>query len=299
MSKKITLLVLIVLVLMVLAIPASAQDSSAPPCPVNTWSGAADTNWSNGGNWSCGSAPLFQSVVIPASATPNFPIVPSATSVFLNDLDVQAGASFDLNGNFLLVTGVFTNSGTLIDRRTISDLVLFPTCFFCAGGYAGLLLHRDTAGVNNPGVVEVIIKGNQGSCDNDNSSIGRCFNITPANITNVSIDAIFPFDPATELNGLTCEQLDVYHWNGSSWLAAGNHLVNDCETNTTPYYAIVTENITSFSPFAVGAGAPTAVSLVGVDTHAPMQPVILGAAAFGLLALIAGGILLNRKHNIG
>jgi hypothetical protein len=60
-----------------------------------TWSGAADSDWHNEGNWARGAVPTsISDVVIPANAT-NMPVIND--SITINKLDVRTGATLDIN----------------------------------------------------------------------------------------------------------------------------------------------------------------------------------------------------------
>lgn len=276
-----------------LAPMASAQDD----CPLeNVWTGAISTAWNVAENWSCGVVPATTNVTIPASAAPNFPVVPSPGLIFVNNMTVEAGASFDLNGASVIFNGALVNNGTLIDRRPVNTVEAAPEfCFFCFGGYQGLFLSRDEGVGGDPGIVEVKISGNQGTCDTGNSTIGRCFEITPTNSENISLDAIFYFQPG-ELNGLTCEQLNAFHWTDNGWEAAGSHNSVDCESSTSPDYAILTDDIRNFSYFVGAPGTPTAVELLGfsvADSGNGLLSVMVFVALF--VAMMLAVVVWRRR----
>ncbi len=283
---------IIFLFLLLLLMTGVAAAAVPVACPTdNEWTGAVDADWSNSDNWDCDAVPdETTNVVIPATAA-NFPVADQ--TIHVENLMIDAGASFNLAGQLLIVDSKLTNNGTLIDQRDISlDGLPNGRCFFCTGGYVGIMLSRKNS-PSDPGDVRVEIIGNQGTCDNENSTIGRCFDIQPTQTSNVSIDAIFYFLPA-ELNGLTCTQLQMYHWDGSGWSSAGNHVSNDCETSTDPEYNIRTDGITDFSPFAGSVGTPLAISLTGVDGISSMTPLLFAGFAL-LLGLLTVGIYINRR----
>ncbi len=79
----------------------------------NTWTGIADTAWSNPMNWQCGNIPNIDiNVVIPAAA-PHMPLVDIPGAV-AKSITVNAGASlaFVGTGNQVEVTGDITNLGS-------------------------------------------------------------------------------------------------------------------------------------------------------------------------------------------
>ncbi len=302
MNKKFFVLFLTIFLLLMLigSVSAGQEAQEAPPCFTNTWTGSVDQDWGTDGNWSCGSVPtIVSSVIIPVTASPNFPVVNAPDDISVNNLTVDSGASLDLNGRNIFVASSLVNNGTLIDRREIATANLtFDTCFFCTGGYAGLILSRnEIGGFNNPGVVEVQIKGNQTSCATGSTTISRCFDIQPTETNNISINAIFIFDP-TELNGLVCDQLQIYRYNGSSWVPAGTHILNDCKsTLLSPDYSIVTAGITDFSPFAGSTGTPTAVNLINFEQSSSATFVIVLGAVLLLLVISLLAIGVRRVKN--
>ncbi len=287
-----------ILIGLMLIITVNAQPAAGlAGCPTdNTWTGDVSTAWDVAGNWSCDVVPANTNVTIPASAAPDFPVIPNPGLLFVNDLTIEAGASLDVNGASVIINGTMENNGTLIDRRTIPPQGAAPeSCLFCYGNYHGLHLSRDEAAGGDPGVVEVKISGSQGTCDTGNSTIGRCFEIIPTNKENISLDAIFYFQPE-ELNGLTCAELHAYHWDGSGWVAAGLHNTVDCETSASPDYAILTDNITDFSYFVGATGIPLAVSLVDFSPENGVTSVIIAAGvAIGLLLMAALMIVRRRQ----
>ena len=88
----------------------------------NTWTGAgANSLWNTGENWSCGSAPLAGSIVIIASTAVSSPQLPGNLTV--NNLTIETGKTFDINGNTLTINGALSGAGTLTGSHT-SNLVI-------------------------------------------------------------------------------------------------------------------------------------------------------------------------------
>ena len=83
----------------------------------NTWSGTSGTVWSDGGNWSLSAAPTLSDarVVIPTGA-PNYPILDGPVSI--NELEIQASATMQINSQVLTVNHGATIAGTLIAAGT-------------------------------------------------------------------------------------------------------------------------------------------------------------------------------------
>ena len=83
------------------------------PGASRTWTGATDSNWYNGGNWSGGVIPdRFTSVTIPSGA-PNALSLTSDASVY--DITINPSATFTISGsNRLFTYRNFTNNGTFV-----------------------------------------------------------------------------------------------------------------------------------------------------------------------------------------
>jgi hypothetical protein len=77
-----------------------------------TWTGTTSTNWSVSTNWDINQVPINNvNIIIPNTA--NKPIIASVTSVTVNNLTINSGASLTISGK-LTPSGVVTNNGTLI-----------------------------------------------------------------------------------------------------------------------------------------------------------------------------------------
>ena len=77
-----------------------------------TWTGAADAEWNNPANWSCGFVPWpITSVVIPAAATA--PVISSGTTAETADLTVEAGGSLTISDGTLLLYASVTGGGVI------------------------------------------------------------------------------------------------------------------------------------------------------------------------------------------
>jgi hypothetical protein len=98
-----------------------------------TWTGATNTQWSNGGNWTVThnaadplDVPLFpnvtnvgglsqiHNVVIPAGLT-NYPsMAAGALTITVSNLDIATGASITLGGRTLVINGFISGAGELV-----------------------------------------------------------------------------------------------------------------------------------------------------------------------------------------
>ena len=89
----------------------------------NTWTGAVDTDWSNGGNWSNCAVPASGADVIIADVSGgsnNFPVLDQSRSY--GSLTINTGASLTLGANTLTLTGDLTNNGTLTTTSSTVSL---------------------------------------------------------------------------------------------------------------------------------------------------------------------------------
>ncbi|MDR5590214.1 T9SS type A sorting domain-containing protein [Christiangramia sp. SM2212] len=69
------------------------------------WTGNTDADWNKTSNWFCGELPvLTKDVLIPADAT-NFPILSTGSSGFANNIEVEDGASIEVQNNDLELAG--------------------------------------------------------------------------------------------------------------------------------------------------------------------------------------------------
>lgn len=81
--------------------------------PAITWTGAASSSWTNGLNWSGGSAPTATDSAHIAAGTPNEPSIISTVTV--RALSVAAGATVTLTANLTINGSVAVEAGGLID----------------------------------------------------------------------------------------------------------------------------------------------------------------------------------------
>jgi hypothetical protein len=105
----------------------------------DTWTGGTSTDWSVGGNWSCGSVPTSASDVIIPSVT-NQPVL--STSVGVHSITMQSSTNLILNGYTFTLNGTFSgsNTGTLYISSG-SSLVI--------GGAAGTLYFSGPSTLTN------------------------------------------------------------------------------------------------------------------------------------------------------
>jgi len=85
---------------------------------LNTWTGSANTSWTNTSNWSAGIVPVSgRSPVI--SNTANDPVISS--TVTLKDITVESSASLTIDSSGVLnINGTLTNSGEITVQGTLN-----------------------------------------------------------------------------------------------------------------------------------------------------------------------------------
>lgn len=91
-------------------IPMSASGSIVVKTP-GTWTGAVDTVWNNANNWNCNVPTISTNVIIPPGLS-HYPTIFVASTSYCRDLTIQNGASLNISGGTLQVTGAISNSGT-------------------------------------------------------------------------------------------------------------------------------------------------------------------------------------------
>jgi hypothetical protein len=111
------------------------------PAPGQTriWTGSADTDWSNGGNWSPAGAPSATDTVI-VGAAGNLPLL--STSVTVATLTVTGtGGNVTLNGHTLDIAGdlVVTSNAVLTMTNAADQVTVGGNATFQGGDETGLL----------------------------------------------------------------------------------------------------------------------------------------------------------------
>ena len=96
----------------------------------NEWTGGSNTAWATSANWSLGRAPISDDFVKIPAAKPRYPVLGLAITV--NGLELQTGASLDLNGQDLTVTSDAMLAGTF--RASGSETITFQAGVDFTGG---------------------------------------------------------------------------------------------------------------------------------------------------------------------
>jgi hypothetical protein len=127
------------------------------------------------------------------------------------------------------------------------------------------------------GNTEVVIQAGVDCTATAGETVKHCYNITPTNTPNVSATITFYFN-AGELSGNTCDILNVYHWNGSSWSALTLDTTYDSDgrdCNSTPR-SVRVKDVSAFSPFVLKSGGPpTVVTLASFTATAQKGNILI------------------------
>ncbi|MFQ5400212.1 MAG: hypothetical protein ACE5E7_11520 [Anaerolineae bacterium] len=150
-------------------------------------------------------------------------------------------------------------------------------------------------------IVEILDQAG-GSCAlGGQATVRRCFTVSPENKTGRDATLRFYFND-THLNGLVCENLRVWHYDGNGvWSLAGNGGGTPmCNPGGTSYVEVM--GVTDFSDFALAAAdnGPTAVSVLSTTASGTNQAEsALIAALIALAALTLGSVILHRRREGG
>jgi hypothetical protein len=264
------------------------------------YNSVATGNWHTGSTWDAGSVPGTNgAATVKASHT-----VTVDSNAQCHDLTVESGGTLVVpDGVTLSVADDLVNSGTLQQTQDVNDSS--NVSFFNTGGYGGVILNANGTDL---GSTVVNIKGNQDCTATAGETVKRCFNIAPTNTSDGNATITFYFD-SSEITGTnSCNTLNAYHWNGSSWdtLTLDTDYDGDGRLCGTDPQSVRVTGVSSFSSFVLKSGGPpsggpTAVTLAsftaalrrfGVSTAGGVSGfvlslVLVALGAIGLLALRA------------
>jgi hypothetical protein len=97
-------------------INCSATTNAITRTSTNTWLGGGSSDWSNSANWCSGIVPAGASnVIIPTGSIP-YPVL--STSVSIDSINIQSGATVTIGSNTLTINGQVTGTGTLSSSPT-------------------------------------------------------------------------------------------------------------------------------------------------------------------------------------
>jgi hypothetical protein len=239
-------------------------------------------NWTNHGVFSGASTNIFFNGVAEQ-------VIGGSQPTSFNNLTVNNGAILTIPAN--TAATLLTNNGRIQQSQDV--IGASPVGFLNLGGYGGVTIAN--TGSDDLGFTTVIIRGNQ-ACTTTNSTVRRCFDITPTP-TGLDIEATITFYYAeAERNGLNCNNMYAWRWNAglSAWELAGAG--GDLYQCATEPYSLVVEWVTEFSPFVLfdnPESAPTAVTLRGIQANSVNLLFVLLA----LIPLIAGtGFVIWRRR---
>lgn len=223
---------------------------------------------------------------------------------FNGNLNVNAGARFNLATYGLSVEGIITNNGILQQSQ---DVVASATTRFlyitnAAGATAKYYGVDITTAGTGMGSTTVKVLGNQTSgCASLSGVMIRCFDVTPTTAVPVTMRLWFT---EAERNSVPANATQLWHWNGSMWELAGNSYQYSetgtaCTSGSGTACWFQADNVVSFSPFVLGgASTPTAIQLQKLAVTSAhigeASMLVVGAVLFVLTIWV----LYRRLHGI-
>ncbi|HET7376143.1 MAG TPA: hypothetical protein VFK30_05515, partial [Anaerolineae bacterium] len=147
----------------------------------------------------------------------------------------------------------------------------------------------NTGTTTNPTAVNVeLVKHTPGSFA---LATSRAYTITLTGGTGLNATLTLHY-AAADLNGNTAANLKLLRWNGSLWQLMGRTGAVD-----TINGAVTLAGVTAFSPWAISAQNPTAVTLQDFSAQSNSSPLLPGLLALVVLALGAVAIMTRaRRH---
>jgi hypothetical protein len=182
-----------------------------------------------------------------------------------NDLVVNDGGQLDLSTYNLAVNGTLTNNSTIQQTKDLSPgtTTQFIQVTNAAGDttkYQGVwITPPETASVSS---TTVEIRGNQSECQENSTTIDRCFDITPSVVLSTATIRFWYLN--SEAGTQDVESMKAYHWDGYGW--------NPLQLAATPpgtsgdYEWVEAVNVDTYSPFGLADKnpyLPTGVPLSG------------------------------------
>lgn len=125
-SKRVTagFKVFIVVVFVMSLLGGWAKPANAETC---TWDGSESTDWAIAGNWSCVQVPGVDDDVVIPSGTPNPPIIAAMSSVTVNSITINSGATSTILNGSGVNAGTWTINGNLTANATSDIYINLPT----------------------------------------------------------------------------------------------------------------------------------------------------------------------------
>jgi hypothetical protein len=149
-----------------LATPVTVTATAAeiPPAGLRTWTGAADTQWSNTANWLNGLVPTSLDTVLVTAAATFDPALAVTDSVVISGLTVEDGATLDIGDALLVVVGSVTAPVTpSITVGVDGGLGLLGTTGTVGGTFPSLFLGGGAYGLSGALLVDGILTVNNGT----------------------------------------------------------------------------------------------------------------------------------------
>lgn len=260
------------------------------------WDGGGTTNnWSEAANWVGDVVPVAANDVVFNTTSSKDAVVDASFSGTVKSVSLAAGytgevllarsltvsgsvsvangATLHLAGQTLATEALVDNQGTIKDTRAVTAVstpVTFASIKNAASNatqHYGLIITPTGGSLGN---VTVAIRGNQTRCTLSGSDalVNRCFDIIPSN--NQAATIRFYFSEA-ERNKQAANGLSVWHFNGSSWEAAGSTLSYSerdlaCVNGSGSGCWVEATGISSYSPFTLGSTAPPTTNILNLAT---------------------------------
>jgi hypothetical protein len=216
------------------------------------------------------------------------PVLLGADLRLENNLQVAAGAIFDLSTHSLTLDGSLVNNGML--RQSVADLNDY-TRFMHITDSAGAVdkyFGVDVTPSASMGATTVEIRGNQAACDQNNELIHRCFDLAPG-APQIAIVRFWYLN--SERGAEEVSLMQAYHWANPGWVAL--------TLNTPPrgtlgaYEWVEAMGVADYSPFGLSDGSPstpTAIRLVrfaGRQQGTPIAHFLLGGILLAVVLIYA------------
>ncbi len=152
-----------------------------------------------------------------------------------------------------LHNGPFTY--TFVDTIQGANDFVFPA----HDGNPGLIINANGVDL---GATTLQIDANQ-ECIQARNAVHRCFQINPTYATGRNATVTFYFYSSQIPAGHSCEAMDAYHWNGSSWQLLTPES-RDCEHDP---HSVRISGVTDFSQFVLADTRPSVVTLLTFDAE--------------------------------
>jgi hypothetical protein len=191
----------------------------------------------------------------------------------------------------LTVNGSLINHGTIIQTKAVSGSSNIG--FFDTGNYGGVLLNPNGEDLGSTTVT--IIGGRNCTTTDEDDTVHRCFDISPTNSPTTGSTITFFFD-SSELNGLNCNNLEVYHDNAGTWetMTRDTSYDDDGRLCGSDPQSLRIVGVTDYSGFAIAEQQPTAITMSNFSAR---SIVTLWVPVISLLGLLSIAIALKLQKS--